>query len=131
MKSFRDKIAAVTGGGTGMGRALAEQLAAEGCHVAMCDVSAENMAETKQLCEAKGTGVRVTTHVCDVSDERQMQSFRDALLEAHRTDHLHLLFNNAGIDMSGALASLSLQDWQRAFGPRDRLPGGWRPPVAK
>ena len=48
MKDFRGKLAVITGGGTGMGRALAEQLAAEGCHVAICDVSAENMAETKR-----------------------------------------------------------------------------------
>ncbi|HEY8494479.1 MAG TPA: SDR family NAD(P)-dependent oxidoreductase, partial [Myxococcota bacterium] len=47
MKEFRGRIAVVTGGGSGMGRELARQLAAEGCHVAMCDVSAEHMAETR------------------------------------------------------------------------------------
>ena len=116
MKSFRDKIAAITGGGTGMGRALAEQLAAEGCHVAICDVSAENMAETRRLCEAKGTGVRVTTHVCDVSDERQMQAFRDALRAEHRTDCLHLLFNNAGIGGGGSVLVDDRAEWERTFG---------------
>jgi NAD(P)-dependent dehydrogenase (short-subunit alcohol dehydrogenase family) len=47
MKDFAGKTAVITGGGTGMGRELAKQLVAEGCNVAMCDVSAENMAETK------------------------------------------------------------------------------------
>ena len=42
MKGFSGRIAVITGGGTGMGRELAKQLAAEGCYVALCDVSAEN-----------------------------------------------------------------------------------------
>ncbi len=50
MKNFNGKVAVVTGGGTGMGRELCRQLSQEGCHVAMCDVSADNMAETKSLC---------------------------------------------------------------------------------
>ena len=63
MDNFRDKLAVITGGGTGMGRALARQLSAEGCHVAMCDVLSENMAESKRLCDAGApAGTRVTTH---------------------------------------------------------------------
>ena len=49
MDSFGDRIAVVTGGGTGMGRELVRQLAAEGCHVATCDVSEENMTRTRAL----------------------------------------------------------------------------------
>jgi NAD(P)-dependent dehydrogenase (short-subunit alcohol dehydrogenase family) len=117
MKDFRGKLAVITGGGTGMGRALAEQLTREGCHVAICDVSAENMAETARLCAAHApSGVRVSTHLCDVSDERQMIAFRDAVVAEHRTDHIHLLFNNAGIGGGGSFLNDDRADWDRVFG---------------
>jgi NAD(P)-dependent dehydrogenase (short-subunit alcohol dehydrogenase family) len=97
MKDFAGKIAVITGGGTGIGRELARQLVAEGCNVAMCDVSADAMAETKRLCEAEPQGLRVTTHIADVSIEDQLTRFRDEIVEAQSTDKIHLLFNNAGI----------------------------------
>ncbi len=116
MKSFRGKIGVVTGGGTGMGRELATQLAAEGCHVAICDVSAENMAETKQLAEGvAAAGARITTHVCDVSDERQVLAFRDAVVAQHATTHVNLLFNNAGIGGGGGFVNGKREEWERTF----------------
>jgi NAD(P)-dependent dehydrogenase (short-subunit alcohol dehydrogenase family) len=117
MKNFRDKLAVITGGGTGMGRALAEQLTAEGCHVAICDVSAENMAETKGLCEARAhSGARISTHGCDVSDERQVVAFRDAVTAQHGTKHINLLFNNAGIAGGRSFLKDTRADWERTFG---------------
>ena len=116
MKEFRDRIAVVTGGGTGMGRELAKQLSAEGCHVAICDVSAEHMAETKALCERQApAGTRITTHPCDVSDEAQVLAFRDRVGKEHETDHVHLLFNNAGIGGGGSLFTDAREDWDRTF----------------
>ena len=117
MKSFRGKLAVVTGGGTGMGRALTEQLSAEGCHVAICDVSAENMAETRRLSQAQAPGdVRITTHVCDVSDERQVLAFRDEVTAQHHTDHINLLFNNAGIGGGGSFLLDERAEWEKTFG---------------
>ncbi len=117
MKDFAGKIAVITGGGTGMGRELARQLVAEGCNVAMCDVSAEAMAETKRLCEVERLpqGLRVTTHVADVSIEDQLIRFRDELIEQQATDRIHLLFNNAGIGGGGSLFTNSREQWERTF----------------
>ena len=86
MKDFDKKIAVVTGGGTGMGRELVHQLIAAGAHVAMCDVSAENMAQTAELANV-GEGQRLTSHLCDVSIEAQMNKFRDEVVEQHATEH--------------------------------------------
>jgi hypothetical protein len=117
MKDFAGKFAVITGGGTGMGRELARQLVAEGCNVAMCDVSAEAMAETKRLCEAEKLpqGLRVTTHVADVSIEDHYIRFRDELIEQQKTDKIHLLFNNAGIGGGGSLFTGTRAQWERTF----------------
>ena len=117
MKDFADRIAVVTGGGTGMGRELVRQLVAEGCNVAMCDISAQTMAETKRLCEVERLpqGLRITTHVADVSDDSQVQRFRDDVAEQQATDKIHLLFNNAGIGGGGSMFSNSREEWERTF----------------
>jgi NAD(P)-dependent dehydrogenase (short-subunit alcohol dehydrogenase family) len=117
MKDFSGKIAVITGGGTGMGRELARQLVAEGCNVAICDVSAETMAETKRLCESDRPpqGVRVTTHIADVSDEAQILRFRDEVAEQQGTDKIHLLFNNAGIGGGGSILADTREQWEKTF----------------
>jgi NAD(P)-dependent dehydrogenase (short-subunit alcohol dehydrogenase family) len=116
MKDFNGKLAVITGGGTGMGRELALQLVAEGCNVAMCDVIEENMAETRRLCAAGAPqGTRVSTHKADVSDETQVVAFRDAVRNAHDTDHIHLLFNNAGIGGGGSVVSGEREPWEKTF----------------
>lgn len=117
MKDFAGKFAVITGGGTGMGRELARQLVAEGCNVAMCDVSAEAMAETKRLCESTKLpqGLRVTTHVADVSIEDHYKRFRDELIEQQQTDRIHLLFNNAGIGGGGSIVTAPREQWERTF----------------
>lgn len=117
MKDFAGRIAVITGGGTGMGRELARQLVAEGCHVAMCDVSAKNMVETVRLCEADGVpqGVRITTHLADVSDEAQLNRFASEVAAQHSTDRIHLLFNNAGIGGGGSLVNGDRAEWEKTF----------------
>ena len=117
MKDFAGRIAVITGGGTGMGRELARQLAAEGCNLALCDVSAAAMDETRRLCTADGLrqGQRITTHVADVSDPVQVRAFRDAVAKDQDTDRIHLLFNNAGIGGGGSLVVNGQDEWERTF----------------
>jgi NAD(P)-dependent dehydrogenase (short-subunit alcohol dehydrogenase family) len=115
MQVLADRLAVVTGGGSGMGRELVRQLAAEGCSVAMCDVSAETMAETRQLCERAHAPARVSAHLADVSVEPQVLRFRDEVGREHDTDKVHLLFNNAGIGGGGSLFTNPREQWERTF----------------
>src|SRR5215510_7417001 len=117
MRDFAGKFAVVTGGGAGMGRELVRQLAAQGCNVAMCDVSAGSMAETRQLCDTQGLprGLRVMAHVADVSDEAQVLDFCAAVKRDLDTNKIHLLFNNAGIGGGGSLFTNPRAQWERTF----------------
>lgn len=116
MKSFKDKIAVVTGAGDGMGRAISQQLTSEGCHIALCDLNPDKTAETKALCAAEApAGTRVTAHRCDVSDESQLIALRDEVTEQHDTESINLLFNNAGVAGSVSIVNGSREDWERTF----------------
>jgi NAD(P)-dependent dehydrogenase (short-subunit alcohol dehydrogenase family) len=114
MDSFNGKLAVVTGGGSGMGRELVRQLAAQGCSVATCDVNSGAVAETAAMAAAPPE-VLVTSHACDVADEAQVLRFRDELLEEHASDHVDLVFSNAGIGGAGSFVNDDREDWERTF----------------
>lgn len=117
MESFAGRLAVVTGGGSGMGRELVLQLAAEGCSVATCDVHDPSVAETVALAsDAAPAGSRFTAHRCDVSDEVDVVRFRDEVVAQHKTDHVDLLFNNAGIGGGGSFVDGDRAEWDRVFG---------------
>jgi NAD(P)-dependent dehydrogenase (short-subunit alcohol dehydrogenase family) len=114
--SFTGKLAVVTGGGSGIGRELARQLAAQGCSVAACDLNSDTIAVTAATAWALAPpGIKVTGHACDVSDEAQVQRFRDELLEQHATDHVDLVFSNAGVFGGASFVKDSRQEWERTF----------------
>jgi NAD(P)-dependent dehydrogenase (short-subunit alcohol dehydrogenase family) len=116
MDSFTAKLAVVTGGGSGMGRELIRQLAAQGCSVAACDLNPDTMAETVALAQAEApSGVRVTGHVCDVADEAQVLRFRDELLAEHASDHVDLVFSNAGAGGGDSFVRSRREEWERVF----------------
>ena len=116
MDSFEGKLAVVTGGGSGMGRELVRQLAAQGCSVAACDLNADSVAAAVANARTDAPpGTRVTAHICDVSDEAQVLRFRDELLDLHTSDHVDLVFSNAGIGGAGSFVRDGRQEWERTF----------------
>jgi NAD(P)-dependent dehydrogenase (short-subunit alcohol dehydrogenase family) len=116
MESFTGKLAVVTGGGSGMGRELTRQLAAQGCSVAACDLNPDTVAETVTLAQAEAPpGVRVSGHVCDVADEAQVLRFRDELLAGHASDHVDLVFSNAGAGGGSSFVNDSREVWELIF----------------
>ncbi|MGD9961983.1 SDR family NAD(P)-dependent oxidoreductase [Nocardioides sp.] len=142
METYSGKLAVITGGGAGMGAELARQLAVEGCHVAICDVSSKNLEETLALCEASAApGVRLSSFVADVSSEAELEAFRAHVEDAHGCNHVDLLFNNAGIGGAGySFVVEPREQWERVFnvnwggvylGVRVFLPSLMRSPQAR
>jgi NAD(P)-dependent dehydrogenase (short-subunit alcohol dehydrogenase family) len=116
VESFTGKLAVVTGGGSGMGRELARQLAAQGCSVAACDLNSGAVAEAAAMARAGAPpGVRVTSHACDVSDEAQVLRFRDEVVGQHASNHVDLVFSNAGIGGGESFISGPREVWERTF----------------
>jgi NAD(P)-dependent dehydrogenase (short-subunit alcohol dehydrogenase family) len=114
--SFKGKLAVVTGGGSGMGRELVRQLAAEGCSVATCDRNADAVAEVvASVRDGAPPGVRITSHACDVSDEAQVLRFRDELLREHESDHVDVVFSNAGTGGGESFVKSDREHWEQVF----------------
>lgn len=100
------RVAAVTGAGSGIGRALAVELARRGTHVAVCDVDDAGLAETVALCE--GHGVKVTSAHVDVADRDAVFAWADAVVAEHGA--VHLVVNNAGVALGAPAGSMSAED---------------------
>ena len=116
MDSFAGKLAVVTGAGSGMGRELTRQLAQQGCSVAACDLNLDTIAETVALARAEAVpGVRVSGHACDVAEEAQVLRFRDELLAEHASDHVDLVFSNAGVGGGDSFIRSRREEWERVF----------------
>lgn len=108
MKNFKDKVAAITGAGSGMGRELAVELARRGCHLALSDVNDEGLADTVRLVE--DTGVKVTHAHLDVADRKAVFAWADAVVRDH--GKVNLIFNNAGVALAATVEGMSYEDFE-------------------
>lgn len=108
MKQFKGKVAAITGAGSGIGRALALNLARAGADLALSDINAENLLETARLAEA--AGATVTTTTLDVADRDAVVAWAEDIVANH--GRVNLLFNNAGVAHAAAAETASLDDFQ-------------------
>ena len=112
MTTFTGKVAVVTGGGSGIGRALALALAREGARIVVADVDEADAAETVRRVTAAGAeGLAVRT---DVADRRQVEALADRVFD--RYGATHVLCNNAGVVVHGGLEAATWEDWQWVVG---------------
>lgn len=106
MKTFTDKVAAITGAGSGMGRSLALELARRGAHLALSDIDEASVTHTAIACRA--LGARVTSQRLDVADRDAVFAWARDTAAAH--GKINLVFNNAGVSLSVPVATARLED---------------------
>lgn len=114
MKDFQGKVAAITGGGSGLGRELALCCAARGMKLVLGDVDEKGMVETQRLVEAAHPGTETTTMRLDVSSLDQVQAFADLCKSSF--GGVHLVFNNAGVSVGGPVWENTVADWDWVMG---------------
>lgn len=108
METFINRVAIVTGAGSGIGRALCEELARRGAEVILTDISTERVTEVCELITKAGYKARAVT--LDVTDSEAVKKVvEDTAAEYGKLDYI---FNNAGIAVGGEVRDCSLQDWR-------------------
>src|SRR5258707_3407545 len=114
MKTFGGGVAAVTGAGSGLGRALARKLAARGAHLALSDINEAGLAETVMLCEGAGAAVKITAQRVDGAVRDAVSAWADQVVAGH--DRVNLIFNNAGVGLAATIEAMSYEDFEWLMG---------------
>jgi short-subunit dehydrogenase len=127
MKNFKNKVAAITGAGSGIGQQLAILLAKEGCHLSLSDVNEQGLVETVE--KLKDTDVRVTIKKLDVSDRIAVKTWAEETVQDHGS--VNMIFNNAGVALASTVEGASYEElewivninfWGVVYGTKEFLP---------
>ena len=107
MQSFKDKVAVITGAGSGMGQQLAINLAKENCNVVICDINKKTIQETEDI--IRKYNVSCTALNLDLREEKNISTLLETTLK--NFSKVDLLFNNAGVVAPSSFLNLSEKDW--------------------
>lgn len=127
MKNFKNKVAAITGAGSGMGQQLAILLAKAGCHLSISDVNEKGLAETIEL--VKPYNVRVTSKKVNVANVEEMRTWAAETVQNHGS--VNMIFNNAGVALGSTVEGASYEElewimninfWGVVYGTKEFLP---------
>jgi len=108
MRDFSNRVAAITGAGSGIGRALGCALARQGAHLALSDIDEAGLAETVRQCE--GYGVKITSTRLDVADRDAVYGWADDVVAEH--GRVNLIVNNAGVALGATVEGMSYEDFE-------------------
>jgi short-subunit dehydrogenase len=107
MQSFKDKVAVITGAGSGMGQQLAINLAKENCNIVICDINKKTIQETEEI--IRKYNVSCTALNLDLREEKNIDTLLETTLK--NFSKVDLLFNNAGVVAPSSFLNLSEKDW--------------------
>ena len=112
MKDFKNKVAVITGSGSGMGRELAIELANAGANIALVEINEETLNETAELLKKYNVGV--SKHIVDVGNKQAVFDLPEKVIEEHGS--VDVVFNNAGVALSSTVENSTDEDWEWGLG---------------
>lgn len=113
MKNLSNKVVALTGAGSGIGRALAIALADEGCQLALADNNMAALEETRLLLPTASKQPGLTLHQLDVANQQAVYQWADDVVREH--GHVDIVINNAGVASLGSIEEMSVKDFNWVF----------------
>ncbi len=112
MKNLEGKVAAITGAGSGIGRATAILLAKKGCNVAISDINEKGLEETAKSCLEHG--VKVSTHRLDVANKQDFYDWAEKVVQEFGS--VNIIINNAGVALGATVESMQYEDFEWLMG---------------